>query len=1289
MANLYVALNQNKDFQNRLDKSVEEIRNRHPQFKKTVNKENAAEHLMGLLFPNGMPMDYLIFNLNLNESEDKKIQLAVRPAMTGGLNLPLAQGCSVVATGYWPLTSRSPVFIIEKFLEVADVDVKEYEKNITVFVRHTDPNIRENRPENVLDNELANSLPLISVTTQKKLTDWYDFIQWKRQLVSEKTRGLRFINRRIVTSEKQGYVWEFDVISESKEVLDKDRKVLGRKDISVFSLTASEDEWVFKLPSDNKKNRRDRTINIGQIANFEYTHDISSLTKTTKDSETTKYPDWNKPQFAKIRVALSEEQENSLINVSDKEEKALIEELESELGQVGFLTISAVGDLALINRHKQALDKLRDQGGLSPYLSSYLFDVKKAENPQTFVEVGEWHNLSLNSFQQNAVNKIINAPDLCLIQGPPGTGKTTVIAEAIVQLVKQGKKVLLASQAHTAVDNALDRLGFHPELRVLRLANNQKSITDEGKNFSGVNALARYYTSLANDSETKYLTPFKTTEKQLEKFQRWLQQAEPLAANWQDIKNRLQEHEQQGQRLTTERDKAWQELQQQEQRQQQQTIERNQLQQLQKYLGEGSHFNEDFPVNLQIPEQQASALVQAINELSCLSFKFSFSFANWQAEKEQRAAILFALLEDWRKIQANEASLQQDLQRLLASGSGGLTNPEMTVKLQQIQEEIKHIEEQMEADESLVSIWKNKRAEIKRLKESSSGMLDAKLYEVFEDADIWCKPVENAILLAERLQQRLTGLANKKQTVELARLQLLDAVTRQLNSYTICQPDDTLFQQAKNSLNNNEVVLQGLNEEKTACEKNLKECSASYPVQQSKVSISLAKEEIDKLQQKLASLKSEQGAWRKLAEDWVGDLTEDNRAQQDWEHFSATFVPSCNVVAITCNEREQTLEEFGLVSFDVAIIDEVSKATPLELLLPIMRARTTVLVGDHRQLPPLFQESSDEITTVHDAVEEAEEDNNRSLLTTDNLNRFEKLVTASLFKEHFENADESIRARLEIQFRMHPQIMDLVNYFYERRLSCGLKNPDEERAHHVVLFDKFKKAVLTAEDHVLWIDTTRSLDGLSMHQEDIGSDGKPIRTNRLEAKLIVNTLCQLDEQMEGKGKLDVGVVSFYALQCKVIRNEMRKMRPPKGQFQNLVVDVNTVIRYQGKEKSIILVSLVRHDGRDPEKNDGIQRRKSSRANVARYEFINVALSRAQKLLVVFGARSMFESYEVELPNMDNQGTTKRLVYKDIFQQLDRDARILPAHRMLNAENDTAKPTNRNFNQNNDRQNRKR
>ena len=474
--------------------------------------------------------------------------------------------------------------------------------------------------------------------------------------------------------------------------------------------------------------------------------------------------------------------------------------------------------------------------------------------------------------------------------------------------------------------------------------------------------------------------------------------------------------------------------------------------------------------------------------------------------------------------------------------------------------------------------------------------------------------------------------------------------------------------------------------------------------------------EVRALEEQIESQKDEQYVWGQLIQDWVNDLRRPASAQSDWEHFKEIYLPQCNVVAITCNEREQTLEDSGQVSFDVAIIDEVSKATPLEMLLPLMRARRSILVGDHRQLPPLFQEGAD-AQTFSDVVEEAEQDEqeSRTALTRQNLHRFEKMVTASLFKSHFEAADDAIRARLEVQFRMHPQIMTMVNHFYERRLTCGLAFPNYDRNHGLVLVDadgktiikpaldgegnripknislpsseiprEEKEKVVHEGDHVLWVDTSRNLEG-QIHKEDMDAAGKPARSNRLEAQLIAHTLLQLDKQSALLGyspqkRRQVGVVSFYARQCRLIREAIRAVKP-SGRFECLDVEVNTVIRYQGKENPIILVSLVRNDGIDT-RSQGMARRRSSRANVARYEFINVAFSRAQELLIVFGARSMYESYEVTLPHMDREGSTTRTVYKDILDQLDRDARLIPASRLMRNDNPgqrkfTPRPSNGN------------
>ena len=351
---------------------------------------------------------------------------------------------------------------------------------------------------------------------------------------------------------------------------------------------------------------------------------------------------------------------------------------------------------------------------------------------------------------------------------------------------------------------------------------------------------------------------------------------------------------------------------------------------------------------------------------------------------------------------------------------------------------------------------------------------------------------------------------------------------------------------------------------------------------------------------------------------------------------------SCNLVAITCNENERTLTDNDFDGFDVVIIDEVSKATPLEMLLPLMRAKKAILVGDHRQLPPIFNEADG--LTFEDEVEQNEAQENKqdsdTDLTEDNLHKFEKMVTASLFKELFEKAPESLRERLNIQFRMHPDIMKMINYFYEGQLTCG--NPDAERPHGIEF-----KGLLSQKDHVLWIDTTDDEKGKRFSINDGQSN-----INVLEARMIAKTLVDMNRQLETLGygkdnKMKVGVVSFYQPQCRVIRDEIRKINKDKLSFSAIDVEINTVIRYQGKEKPIILLSLVKNNG-----GDRTQKFRAGRANIARFEFINVAMSRAQNLLLIFGARNMLENREVKLPRMDKAGYDKKMVYKNMFKYLE-------------------------------------
>lgn len=82
--------------------------------------------------------------------------------------------------------------------------------------------------------------------------------------------------------------------------------------------------------------------------------------------------------------------------------------------------------------------------------------------------------------QKEAVLTALNRDMIILIQGPPGTGKTTVIAEIVLQYLKEGKRVLLSSQTHNAVDNALENIMRYktPEMGIGRVASKEEKILD-------------------------------------------------------------------------------------------------------------------------------------------------------------------------------------------------------------------------------------------------------------------------------------------------------------------------------------------------------------------------------------------------------------------------------------------------------------------------------------------------------------------------------------------------------------------------------------------------------------------------------------------------------------------------------------------------------------------------------------------------------------------------------------------------------------------------------------------
>ena len=373
--------------------------------------------------------------------------------------------------------------------------------------------------------------------------------------------------------------------------------------------------------------------------------------------------------------------------------------------------------------------------------------------------------------------------------------------------------------------------------------------------------------------------------------------------------------------------------------------------------------------------------------------------------------------------------------------------------------------------------------------------------------------------------------------------------------------------------------------------------------------------------------------WIALKRAWI-DRLRSGSAADNGEEMRKLYKRHSNVIGATCNRsgRKDFYQstEFD-PAFDLAVVDEVSKATPPELLMPLLLGRRSALVGDHRQLPPMFRSDSFE-----EAVANGE-------LKADDLERFEKMVTSSLFEELFISAPDALRDTLREQYRMHPHIMHAVNHFYPDKHGKGIllagggeQALHQRKQHGLSVRGTGERSLLTSEHRVLWLDSARNEHGQPVAE---GAKRGTSRWNPFEIKLIEDFLRHLDESLDSKPpangtKLDVGVISFYLAQTNDLRESVAS--PPRGRadWRHLDVQVNTVDQFQGRECSVIIVSLVRTG-------------EVSGEFVKDYRRINVAFSRAKNLLVIVGSRSAFEGAAVPICPVEGGEANAKNVYQEI------------------------------------------
>ena len=177
----------------------------------------------------------------------------------------------------------------------------------------------------------------------------------------------------------------------------------------------------------------------------------------------------NDDGFRVLKVRQDERQILLARNIKGK--KNWNSEYPSQQGKSCEIRVSV--DTSQLKRQKDAINQLmsRPSGGHWPLIQM----LQKREQtrwpdvqPVRVVE-SEWKVLTDPNFdgcdrQREFVTKALANEDFTILDGPPGTGKTTTILELIIQLVRQGKRILLSASTHAAINNVLERIKENPVL---------------------------------------------------------------------------------------------------------------------------------------------------------------------------------------------------------------------------------------------------------------------------------------------------------------------------------------------------------------------------------------------------------------------------------------------------------------------------------------------------------------------------------------------------------------------------------------------------------------------------------------------------------------------------------------------------------------------------------------------------------------------------------------------------------------------------------------------------------
>ncbi len=890
---------------------------------------------------------------------------------------------------------------------------------------------------------------------------------------------------------------------------------------------------------------------------------------------------------------------------------------------------------AKIKRQQTALENFYSGYVKNPYLSTYLFNPEELQPSQADYSDWVWYLNSLNEKQKEAVRKAVASNGVFLLQGPPGTGKTQVIAETVAQMVKKGKKVLISSETHKALDNVFERLPKIAEIVPIRLipSNNRKSDNDYDPKFLVDNFYKNIRTNMLKAVD-RYNNFSKNKEEFGETFGRL-----------QLLKSKIDKNQ-------AVLDKANDEI---------HSFEKETTK-LSSQIAELNDKNDELRLSLE-------GLRRTIRHIEKNNLKPDEDIETdviLKLHSELKDIISgngFTELET-DKLVSNIVSIKTDeINRELSLLDPNTNASKLEVQIEELKSKMKACKDDFddvlpEKVDEYASLQKELRKAINDKNSLSQGSsnTDLKLCGIFK--------YQYLVEYADKVKDSIEELKSKIGEAKAHHIEKLNETIETLNSKSKALDNEIVALKNQIKEINDQIIdiqersdIRELQESKRSLElqinKFFKDFEISEPYKDVDEGLMIISKKWQELETDYKRKEKENKEKIPMYKEISDYLSMDEVIEEDRKTYTKDLFESANVFGITCtsNDRfggnnmdvlsEYNIDEINIksIGIDVVIIDEVSKSSFIDLLIPILYGKTVILVGDHRQLPPMY-----EFSKLRDDDFEGLDEN---VINKDTNKKFTELYEECFFKTLFEKIPDSYKTMLVQQYRCHEHIMNVFNSFYQGELKLGFAGQNNTKNHNIKLISN-GRTIIEPEKHIYFVDCK----GKETHEQDSTS-----MYNTDEAEVVAELLKKINDYFkrnQGIEKLSIGVICTYGDQARKIKevNKREHVKTDAFKTDSEKMIISTVDDFQGDERDIIILSTVRNPENPTRSNPGF---------INAYQRINVALSRARRLLIVVGNRKYLEDRGViDLPDVHGKSHDRRNfhVYEEIIGTIERYGKII-------------------------------